>query len=385
MTEDDGNSSRDIAVIGGGIAAMAAILRLRAGGADPLWIAPRADGGDIPGEHLSPAARPLLAEIGAAHLLEDARHREAQSVFSAWGSPHLAERAGIVHLEGPGLVLDRAAFEEGLRGLTGAQGVAPVEAKLDRLSRGKDGLWRLGTSDGASYRSRFILDGSGRAAVVAGLMAGDHAGRFRADRLIALCAFLPQAPDAEVMPTRATLLETMPEGWWYATLLGDGRLAVNFYTDPDLLPREATKDTEVLDRLLGASSFVGRWVMEADFQLTQPPALRSAGTTWLAPATGEGWAAIGDAAAAFDPLSSHGMTTALWSGIRAADAARALFDGDKAPLASYAAAVAHGVQDFLESRAAVYGEERRFADAPFWRRRLVGIEAATQVRRAVAG
>ena len=101
-----------------------------------------------------------------------------------------------------------------------------------------------------------------------------------------------------------------------------------------------------------------------------------AGTTWLDRAAGavDGapWMAVGDAAAAFDPLSSHGMTTALWAGERSASVLPAALDGDPSQLDAYAAAVADGVTRFLKQRKAIYGMERRFAQAPFWQRRHLG-------------
>ncbi|MEO9901174.1 glycine oxidase maturase GoxB [Nisaea sp.] len=370
-------STAEIAVVGGGIASTAAVLRLLRTGHSPLWIAPAQKEGNLPGEHLSPAARPMLEEIDAAGLLGAAYHRPEQSVFSAWGSDQLAERSGIVHLEGPGTVLERAAFERDLRALAVASGAAPVEARLTGLDRNGDG-WVLEVDDGdrlGRCGARFVLDGSGRAAVVAGIEAPDHAARFRADKLVALCAVLSQEKNAGVEPTRATLLETVPEGWWYATLLADGRLVLNFYTDPDLLPLEVTRHADVFRAMLERTNYVGRWLRDAEFNLDAPPELASAGTTWLAPATGEGWAAIGDAAAAFDPLSSHGMTTALWTGIKGADAAVARLGGDAEPLTEYAEKVGQGVQEFLQSRAALYAEERRFITSPFWERRTGNCEA----------
>ncbi|WP_323798101.1 glycine oxidase maturase GoxB [Nisaea sp.] len=364
-------STADIAVVGGGIASTAAVLRLLRTGHSPLWIAPAQKEGNLPGEHLSPAARPMLEEIGAAGLLDAACHRPEQSVFSAWGSDQLAERSGIVHLEGPSTVLERAAFERDLRALAIGAGAAPAEARLTGLDWSGEG-WILEVDDGdrlGRCGAQFILDGSGRAAVVAGIQAPDHAARLRADQLVALCVVLSQEENAGVEPTRATLLETVPEGWWYATLQAGGRLILNFYTDPDLLPRDVTRDTSVFRAMLERTTYVGRWLRDAEFSLDAPPDLVSAGTTWLAPATGEGWVAIGDAAAAFDPLSSHGMTTALWTGIRGADAAIARLGGDAEPLADYAEKVGRGVQEFLQSRATIYAEERRFDASPFWERR----------------
>lgn len=353
-----------IAVVGGGIAGAAACLRLAALGLPPLWIAPPAPAGDRPGEQLSPAARPLLARLGAADLLDAPGHRPANALFSAWGSELLAERNAAVHLEGPPVVLDRPAFEAALSARAEAACARRLAAPLEQAERRDDG-WRLAAAGGAGS-ARFLLDASGRAAAV----ASRRASRFRADRLAALCSFLRRDPAGEVEPTRATLIEAVAGGWWYAALLGDGRLALVFYSDPDLLPAGATRDAAVLRDLLAGSRFVGRWVAEAGFLVEVPPRLASAGTTWLAPAAGAGWAALGDAAAAFDPLSSHGMTSALWGGVAAAEAAAAALAGDQDAPAAYAARVAAGVEDFLASRREVYGRERRFAAEPFWQRRL---------------
>ena len=79
---------------------------------------------------------------------------------------------------------------------------------------------------------------------------------------------------------------------------------------------------------------------------------------------GDGWIAAGDAAASFDPLSSQGIMSAMQAGQRAADAVlgRESFSG-------YTAMIEASVQRYLVQRAAVYAQERRWADAPFWRRR----------------
>ena len=352
-----------VAVLGGGIAGAAACLHLSTLGIEPLWIAPAHDSGDKPGEHLAPAARPFLARLDALDLLERPYHRQANTVFSAWGSDQLAERNAIVHLEGPASVLDRPAFERDLVDRARARCARRVDATLARAAR-CDGLWQLDHGE-TMARARFLIDATGRAAVI----ARDHARRFRADRLAVLYAFLDRDPESDVAPTRATLIESTADGWWYAALLAGGRLALNFYTDPDLLPADVTRDTAVFRVLLKETHYVGRWVAEAEFLLDSPPHLASAGTTWIAPAAGEGWVAIGDAAAAFDPLSSHGMTTALWTAIAAAEGASALFSGDAEPLSEYATKVADGVQEFLVSRISVYGQETRFTDRPFWQRR----------------
>jgi 2-polyprenyl-6-methoxyphenol hydroxylase-like FAD-dependent oxidoreductase len=352
-----------VAVIGNGIAGIVACLRLKALGIDPVWIAPANEPKDKPGEHLAPAAHPLLNNLDAGHLLEPSCHRPANTMFSAWGSARIAERNAIVHLEGPGTVLHRSSFEGDLSNLAVQRGIRRIHEAVNTVTW-KDDHWELETKD-TVLRSLFVIDASGRSAV----LARAQAQRFRADQLVALVAFPRQSHTSDVAPTRATLIEAVADGWWYASLLGDGRLALNYYTDPDLLPRDVTRDLCVFERLLNASIHIARWLTEADFRLSGPPNLVSAGTTWMAPAAGARWAAVGDAAAAFDPLSSHGMTTAMWTAITVAEAIPGALKGSNDALLDYALKVADGVQEYLVSQTRVYSSEVRFSGSKFWQRR----------------
>lgn len=359
----------DVCVAGGGIAGAAAIVALARRDLSLLWIRPEA--GTVTeryGESLAPAARPILRTLGLEALLDDPAHRPSRVVFSAWGTQALVERHAAVHLEGPGMVLNRAAFDAAM--------VAAAEASSAQVRRAAlasaevmDGRWHLADDAGGSHQARLLVDATGRARAVArGLTPRAHD-----DTMVAAYAFCRQVGD-DVEPTPATLIETAEHGWWYATLLADGRLAINYYSDPDLLPAALTRDTETWRELIGSTVHIARWIDDAAMAIEGPPSLVSARTTWLERAAGlhDGapWVAIGDAAAAFDPLSSHGMTTALWGAARLPDlVGPALANGDPGALEAYSRTVAAGVMRFRAQRALIYARERRFAPSAFWSRR----------------
>jgi 2-polyprenyl-6-methoxyphenol hydroxylase-like FAD-dependent oxidoreductase len=361
--------SRTVAVVGSGVAGPAAVLSLRAAGLDVIWIAPEPGADHDPvGETLAPAANPILQRLGLGDMLASDAHRPSHTTLSSWGRPQLVDRNAILHLEGAGLVLNRRRFEVDLR-TRALDAASAAHATALQASAVRNGLWHLTLDNGSAVTANALVDATGRVAVV----ARDLSERRRADQLAAACAFLPQVDDA-VEPTRAVLIEAVADGWWYAALLPDGRLSVAYYTDPDLLPTSPTRDLATWRALIARTRYVGRWIEDAGFAVETVPKLPSVGTTWLDRAAGlaDGtpWLAIGDCAAAFDPLSSHGMTTALWAGERAGLILPAVLDGDRAPLDGYADAVADGVARFLEQRAAMYATERRFHDSPFWQRRL---------------
>lgn len=249
----------------------------------------------------------------------------------------------MTQLDGVGHVIDRTAFERMLADAV-ARTAIPVRSDIPP--------------------ARFIIDCSGRAAVV----GRRFAARRRVDRLLAAYAFLPRR-DPDVEPTQATLIETVPEGWWYASLVPDGRLALALFADHDTMPRHIGRDGAVWRAAIGRTQYIEQWIDTACFDASAPVRLAGAGTSWLAPVYGDGWIAAGDAAASFDPLSSHGITSALWTGRKAALAAAAALRCDDTPLKAYGTTMQQVVEDFLRQRRAIYGRERRFSDHPFWRRR----------------
>ncbi|MCC5979001.1 MAG: glycine oxidase maturase GoxB [Salinarimonas sp.] len=374
MTVERAVAHARVIVVGDGVAGAAACVALAQAGLEPLWLVregpdSRGANADPVGESLSPAAIPVLEEMGLGAILDSPRHRASQVTFSAWGSDALMERNAFLHLEGPGRVIDRRFFEAQLHEAADAVATRLI-GEIDQMRPRDDGGWSLMLAGGDAVTADFLIDATGRAADL-----GRRLGVFeRVDQLVAATAFLVQR-DLDVEPTRATLIEAVAQGWWYATLLPDGRLALAFFSDPDLLPKNLSRDPDAWRDLLRRSIYVGRWVDDAGFAVETPPRLVSAGTARLqvpciATSSGSGWAAIGDAAVAFDPLSSHGLTTALWTASRAGAAAAKWLAGDHEHLAAYARSVDAGFAGFLRQRDAIYGRERRFRDHPFWRRRL---------------
>ncbi|MEL6477463.1 MAG: glycine oxidase maturase GoxB [Pseudomonadota bacterium] len=352
-----------IAVIGGGIAGAACALALAHGGVPPVWLAPPPLEGPKPGEHLSAAARPMLASLGAADLMDSDAHRPGHTLLSAWSGPTLAERNAILHLEGPPNVLNRRQFEADLAARAEEAGAQRIAAQMtDVQARG--GAWQVQTADG-EIEASLLIDATGRAARV----AGRTGCRFQADRLVGLHLSLRSM----AAPRPLTLIEAVRSGWWYLTVLPNGGAMLIFFTDSDLLPRAMTRDAS--DTLARAKRLdhIGAFLDAAGLEPAEArPRLASAQTSWIAPACGAGWIAIGDAAAAFDPVSSHGMTTALWT---ATTVAKAILAQDRSSVERYAKEVALGVQDFLAGRRETYAQVRRFSDSPFWQRRAASAPA----------
>jgi flavin-dependent dehydrogenase len=262
-----------------------------------------------------------------------------------------------------GWTLDRQRFERFLWRQCEPQEGARVMARVRGIHRRGD-RWEIELATGAAVEVRFILDCSGRAGVAGRTLAR----RRRHSRLVAAYDFLEQE-ERDIEPTAAVMVEARPEGWWYSSLTPSRRLVVAFFSDADLLPGDLTRDRARWCAQLASAPYTWRRIQSAGYVVRGLPAVTDAGTLHLECPAGDGWAAAGDAALALDPLASHGITIALWSGRKAALAATAALSGDAGPLRDYANTVVENIPIYESELAKMYAGERRFAEAAFWRRR----------------
>ncbi|MBL4673819.1 MAG: hypothetical protein JKX81_16285 [Arenicella sp.] len=84
---------------------------------------------------------------------------------------------------------------------------------------------------------------------------------------------------------------------------------------------------------------------------------------------GDDWLAIGDAALAFDPLSSQGMFNALTTALLAKSAIDEALDGNSDATASYARKIAKVCNAYQQNLTEFYRTETRWQESLFWKRR----------------
>ena len=96
--------------------------------------------------------------------------------------------------------------------------------------------WRIGLADHSetAIRARAIVDATGRGARIA---RSQGTRRRRLDRLVAAYWML-------IVARRRgrrlhTVVEAVPDGWWYTTPVPGHRRVVAFLTDSDLMPRRS--------------------------------------------------------------------------------------------------------------------------------------------------
>jgi len=354
----------DLAVVGAGPAGSAAALRARAAGLSvTLVVAPDRRPGTI--ESLPPAGRRLLVDLGCWDAFVSSAPTPSRGARSYWGSEVGYDVSSLRDPDGAGWLVERAGFDAMLRTSAASAGTVLRPGRLRGAVRESTGL-RLILSDGASVISRFVIDATGRSSAVAARLG---ARRRHQDRTVAELRHY-RSPAAD----RRTVIAAAADGWWYS--LGDdsgSRLVGRISDHSGSFARSSAWAglpegiAALLDRAEGESSEAKPETSEA-----KPRTYRvAANSAWLEPFAGADWAAAGDAALSFDPLSSQGLLTALFTGRSAADAACAALSGaalsgrPDGP-AEHAARLAAIRDTYRQNLAYFYRLEQRWPHAPFW-------------------
>ena len=357
----------DVAVIGGGPAGTAAAIALaRAGRSVAVLERSRYDQGRI-GEILPPTARLPLVDLGVWNRFITEEHAPSPGIFSAWGQDEPYENHFIFNPYGHGWHLDRKRFdamlaleaeEAGTKVCLGARGVSclPVTS----------GGWQVEfTSDGKRdhLQAALLVYATGRACVLA---RWQRAKRIFYDRLVGLVGFF-SARSAERKCNYQTLIEAAENGWWYSGWLPESRLVVAYMTDADLVPKGRVAVSEYwqnrLEQAPHTRSRMSGCVPETSLRSIAANSYR------MDRIAGEDWLAVGDAAIAFDPLSSQGIRHALESGLLAAHAIEDCLLGYQTALDEYTRETQGRFLKYLSMRAVHYRQEQRWSSSVFWQRR----------------
>lgn len=359
-----GRTDFDIAIVGGGSAGCAAALALsRYTKRRVVLIERSAYSGTRVGESVSGAIAPLLAYLGIEQLLSERQHLPAFANIAAWGAPNLVSREFLFSAGGHGWLLDRAAFDADLAAAVERAGIRVLRNTEIARSTRASGVWeiQLKGRHSPNIAARQIIDATGRRCAIA---RASGARRQSFDDLVGLVTWLAFARQRE--QTRAVLVETVENGWWYSAPIPGHRLVLAYMTDAAELDRGLIGNANALLRFASGAPLT--FARVSDGKPVSPPRVWLAMSAMTAPCVGEGWIAAGDAAASFDPLSSLGIGYAMTSGIQAARALDRRLNGDEEFAAGYAPDVSRHMAAYLDQRRRLYRYEQRWPDRPFWSR-----------------
>jgi flavin-dependent dehydrogenase len=305
------------------------------------------------GESLPGVGLRLLRSLGLAVSEFGTTHRRIGGNLTCWSSEELDATDFLCDPDGPGWRLSRRHFDEYLRAAAISAGARHLPFNVDGVTRSGES-WELSTRSGEAIECRWLIEATGRSSTIARKLG---VGRLRDEGLVAVGGFGAQRAGERF---DRTLIEAVPEGWWYGAVLPEGEAILMLHVDP----RAAQTARRDWLQALGRTLFVREFFPPSGFG--EDLLVAEAGGSRLESFHGTNWVACGDAAMAFDPLSSQGIYSGMYSGMAAARAIVASDNGDASALARYANRLCEIRSVYRARLASSYASAMRWANTPFW-------------------
>ena len=357
----------DITIIGDRMAAAAALIGLQQymSATKPLKVAvvaPTRVKAEQPlvGESLPPTIQPLMEQMGLWQGFLGLNYPCSEVRFSCWENLQLQPVFARHSAYGFGWCVDRAGFEQYLWQKAKQMTFTTITTTFKSSVKTGAG-WLLTLVNDQTITSDFVLDCTGRAAS----FAKTQTERKKGSQMVAVCDFLTPL-NQQVQRSAGVMIEAVEDGWWYSSLLPNGQLAIAYFTLREAVDSQLCRDQRRWQQLLDCSEYTRLRVETGEFATFNRPKLFDASMSCLEQTCGDDWLACGDAAMSLDPLSSHGMSMALWSGYKGAEAAVSALNGDRQLLLQYADSCQQNWQLYCQQRQSIYQQQGRFEDSVFW-------------------
>ena len=352
----------DALIIGGGPAGSATALSLKKHAPQLSIVLVEASSYGQPraGEVLPALAAGLMGRLDIRQAFEKEKFPNVHSSLSVWGQPDAYENHFIFSPHGPGWHLDRKNFDAFLARQAEQKGTRLLLDSLVKTFAREKGLWHATLADGIDIHARFIVDATGRRAFFARKMGATVNSR---DRLMSFSRMFT----LDEKPAPETTVEAFEHGWWYTARAGNERV-ISCLTDADIAKKLKLNDEghwlDLLSQTSQIKASAGGSEIKDEFMT------RAAGSVLMSKVAADDWLSVGEAASAFDPLSSQGIVKSLRAGIFASYAvADLLCNASEIAAARYEKFVRTEFASYLELRKKHYSNERRWGNSPFWQRR----------------
>lgn len=353
----------DVVIVGKGIAGLVVSLLLKRKNISHILLDRSTSRKQIAlGETLPPSALQLLQSLGLLDLFDSNSLHKTHGYQSAWGSSVIADHNFFFHSPFQhGLKIDKQSLEQALEDLTSENILRFEKMTAIRLLDQGVTVGLQTDQEPIVVQGKCIVEATGRNRSVLKLLGIDST---EFDELTAYSCHLPRRDHPKI--THGVFVESFEHGWGIVSRLSDETQVMSLFSRRRVGIHKELKDYSCWPRVLSKTAHLRDFLSAAtDVRVVGG----DAGTSRATQLAGKCWLATGDAAIAFDPLSSHGITNAIYTAHRAVNAiALHLSDADEKHFRDYAESLSAIFATYLETRYELYHRERRWPKAAFWTR-----------------
>lgn len=321
----------DVIVVGAGPAGIATAAALARMGVSTALIDDARLEANRPGEGLAPAGVEALARLGWHSILNQTDTAKPYlGVKAIWHTAAPEFSDDLLKTPVQGMILDREIFDRRLLSCAVYEGVKHLpRVSITSAKMTEHGVMVEGARDGHFWQgaAKLVVDATGKGARIARELG---TRRRRVTNQIATAISMPpaSAPNAH---ENWVWIEADSGGWWYGAAGPDRRRhLVRFSANTAASPTSNVDLAELLRR----SRMMNIFVLPEEAQACVRRQF-DAGCSLLEAPCGQRWIAVGEAAAAFDPVASQGLTHAFGSAHAAAGAVRRALAGHLDGFADY--------------------------------------------------
>ncbi|BDS09936.1 NAD(P)/FAD-dependent oxidoreductase [Aureispira anguillae] len=360
-------NSYQIAIIGGGPAGSSCALALaRLGIKEVVIIESGAHDQFKIGESIPPESKTILRHLGIWNAFKAEKHDPCYGSCSYWGDNKRGYNDFLLSPYGHGWHLDRSRFDRFLfREAQKAGTHCLLNTQYKRASKLTTGGFELVLQDSNSkeqiIQAQLVVDATGSRSLFA-LQQGSK--KIHTEPLICLAARFEFDP-IHTPISKLTQIEASEYGWWYAARLPQHQFLVGLYTDAITIKQRKLQQVETWQKLLDQLPVISQSTRKMQLKKETFKGF-PAPSFCLDKMVGRHWIAIGDAATAYDPITSQGIMKSMSNGIAAAQTLQQKITQPKSRFINFQSITKERYKQYLAMRQHFYQLEKRWPQAPFW-------------------
>jgi len=309
------------------------------------------------GETLPPSAMPLLNQLDLLSLFEENSYRKTYGYHSCWGSDRVTDINFYHHNPYKhGLKIDKQAILHALQDV--AQPKIFTYKKSFEIQWNGENLSQIVLDKELLIEGKIFVDATGRNRA---LLKKLHISSTSYDHLLSFSCHISKVKHPKLV--HEVYVESFEQGWGIVSALNEKENVCSVFTSKGNSIHKELIQYKNWKNILATTKYLKDFLTAEEDIKVMGGNSNSSKANEIA---GENWLALGDAAIAFDPLSSHGITNALYTAMIATKAIQENLNNQKT-LQQYDETLHLIFNQYLQSKNQLYLSERRWKEAPFWR------------------